>query len=149
MIDGHECKKIVVNCRYPQSHASNCELYMGTYELSDYENGKPTWSSLSASIWIVGDDYWIIGDIKDRGLSASVGTIGSYIGVEWPTENNWFLLDSDGKWIFLEEDIVVKCTGKYLDKKMIECQSQTFWSKQSAIYIFDLETHKDRVFSGF
>ena len=111
MIDGHECKKILVNCKYPQSHAINCELYMGTYELSEYENGKPTWSSLSASIWMGGYDYWIIGDIKNRGLSAEVGDIGSYIGVEWPTENSWFLFNSDEKWISLDEDIIVKCTG--------------------------------------
>ena len=111
MIDGHECKKILVNCKYPQSHAIDCELYMGTYELSDYENGKPTWSSLSASIWMGGYDYWIIGDVNKRGLSAEVGDIGSYIGVEWPTQNSWFLLNSDKKWISLEEDIIVKCTG--------------------------------------
>lgn len=86
---------------------------MGTYESSDYENGKPSWSSLSASIWKGGDDYWIIGDIKDRGLSPGVGDIGSYIGVEWPTQsnNNWFLLISDEKWISVGEDISVKCTG--------------------------------------
>ena len=117
MIDGHDCKKIVVNCKYPQTYASICELHMGTYELSDYENGKPTWSSLSTSIWNGGgnggDNHWIIGNIKDRGLSAGVWNIGSLIGIEWPTQSNnqWFLLNSDDKWISVEQDISVKCTG--------------------------------------
>ena len=84
---------------------------MGTYELSDYENEKPTWSSLSAAIWFDKNKYWNIGDIRKRG--AYIGVLTSWVTAEWPTQskNIWRFLTKDNVWSSVDEDISVKCTG--------------------------------------
>ena len=110
MIDGHECKKIQVDFKNQQARASLSKLYMptwymGTYDLSGYINGKPTWSSLSASIWINQDNYWIIGDIRNHGVYS--GNIVDHSSSEWPTESktSWKLLTRENEWVSVDEDI--------------------------------------------
>ena len=67
MIDGHECKKIQIDFKNQQPPSSLSELYMGTYELSGHENGKPTWSSLTAAIYMSKTNQWWITEKNHRG----------------------------------------------------------------------------------
>ena len=102
----HECKKIQVDFKNQQAHASLIESYMGTYELSGYKNGKPYWLSLSALIGF--NNNWMIADLH-RGRWDDL--ITSSVKSERPTQNknNWFKMLAH--LISINEDISVKCTG--------------------------------------
>ena len=107
MIDVYECKKIQVDFKNQQAHASLIESYMGTYELAGYENGEPYWLSLSAVLASDLNNRWVMYDLH-RGVHDDLLT--SSVKSERPTQNknNWFKLLEH---ISIDEDISVKCTG--------------------------------------
>ena len=85
---------------------------MGTYELSGHENGKPTWSSLTAAIYMSKTNQWWITEKNHRGYDGKqAGDIISF-AAKWPTESKsiWKFYIRN-KWTIIEEDIRVKCTG--------------------------------------
>ena len=90
---------------------------MGTYELSGRENGKPTWSSLTAVIYKGSNNHWKIREKKNQGKDYQDGDIHSK-NAKWPTQSNarWYFYIPKPKaatyeWKLIEEDIRVKCTG--------------------------------------
>ena len=85
---------------------------MGTYELSGHENGKPTWSSLTATIYMSKFNQWLIRETKHRDDNYfNAWDIGSFNAI-WPTQRKaqWKFFIRD-EWTPIEEDISVKCTG--------------------------------------
>ena len=119
LIDGHECKKIQIDFKNQQAHARLSELYMGTYELSDHqENGKPTWYSVTSSIYYTDWNRWLIRKNKYNDLKTNQdGDISTYKVLELPTQSkvNWVFYnegsDKADKWQPIDQDISLKCTG--------------------------------------
>ena len=84
---------------------------MGTYELSGHENGKPTWSSLTAVIFMSPFNQWFIRETKHRDDDDFNARDMVSLAI-WPTQRKakWEFFIRD-EWTPIEEDISVKCTG--------------------------------------